>query len=149
MRAAQRIFGRIARLLLWLRIGRPARAQAQAQGQALSRRSRTCCKAVRRDGRVTLQRRCWRRMATGDGPLTIESRSDCREHVRSVDMVSGDEPGQKILHFDLGTRAGRARSHRSAAGSQNIVAIEPDVDGPYWSGTAEGEREKSPPARYS
>ncbi|MCB1549666.1 MAG: SoxY-related AACIE arm protein [Hyphomicrobiaceae bacterium] len=70
--------------------------------------------------------------------ITVESPMSAADHVKSIYVVSPENPLPNVARFHLGPRAGRARvaTNIRLAGSQTLTAIAEMSDGSFWSGQA-------------
>jgi len=74
-------------------------------------------------------------------PLTVsvESSMTPAEHVRSIHILTEENPLPNVAHFYLGPRAGKAQvsTRIRLSKSQKVIAVAALSDGSFWSGGAE------------
>jgi sulfur-oxidizing protein SoxY len=74
-------------------------------------------------------------------PLTVsvESPMSAAEHVRSIHILTEENPLPNVAHFYLGPRAGKAQvsTRIRLSKSQKVIAVAALSDGSFWSGSAE------------
>ncbi len=74
-------------------------------------------------------------------PLTVsvESPMSAAEHVRSIHILTEENPLPNVAHIYLGPRAGKAQvsTRIRLSKSQKVIAVAALSDGSFWSGSAE------------
>jgi sulfur-oxidizing protein SoxY len=74
-------------------------------------------------------------------PLTVnvDSPMSAAEYVRSIHILTEENPLPNVAHFYLGPRAGKARvsTRIRLSKSQKVIAVAALSDGSFWSGSAE------------